>query len=74
MFLSDIAKEFRYIKNAWRNHAMHAHTKYTMAEARSIFQHVGGLMKALYKASLVEERENYDGSDEYYDGINGELQ
>jgi hypothetical protein len=44
---ADVAKEFRYFKNAWRNHAMHAREKYTLFEAKGIFQHVSGFMEAL---------------------------
>ena len=51
---ADVAKEFRYLKNAWRNHAMHAREKYTSSEAKGIFQHVSGLMKALEEAGIKE--------------------
>jgi hypothetical protein len=37
---SDIAKEFRYLKNAWRNHVMHIRQKYDFEEALGVFRHV----------------------------------
>lgn len=39
-FCSEIAMQFRYIKNAWRNHVMHGRTTYKEKEAREIWWHV----------------------------------
>jgi hypothetical protein len=47
--LGDAAKEFRYIKNAWRNHVMHSRVSYNESEAESILRHVGEFIKALAK-------------------------
>lgn len=41
---SDIAKEFRYLKNAWRNHAMHVRQRYGFEDALSVFAHVKEFM------------------------------
>ncbi len=40
MFYSEIAMQFRYIKNAWRNHVMHSRSEYKEKEAREIWWHV----------------------------------
>ncbi len=42
-----VAKEFRYIKDSWRNHAMHARSRYDFEEAQSIFKHTRELMTEL---------------------------
>ena len=39
-----VGKEFRYVKDAWRNHAMHARSKYTPEEAMTIYGHARELM------------------------------
>lgn len=44
---SDIAKEFRYLKNAWRNHVMHIRHKYDFEEALGVFRHVCEFMQHL---------------------------
>ena len=43
-FYSEAAKDFRYFKNAWRNHAMHARERYDVEEAKPIFEHVKSFM------------------------------
>ena len=40
-FYSEAAKEFRYFKDAWRNHVMHARVSYEQDEAARIMAHVG---------------------------------
>lgn len=37
---SETAMQFRYIKNAWRNHVMHSRTDYDEKDAREIWWHV----------------------------------
>ena len=39
-FSSEIALELRYMKNAWRNHVMHARMDYDETQAREIWWHV----------------------------------
>jgi hypothetical protein len=46
-FYSEAVKEFRYFKDAWRNHVMHACTRYTAQEARKIMEHVQDFMQHL---------------------------
>jgi hypothetical protein len=54
-FLSGAAKEFRYIKDAWRNHVMHAHEHYDSTEARSILDHVKALVQHLAENGMKEQ-------------------
>ena len=55
-FYSEIAMQLRYIKNAWRNHVMHARSIYDEKDSREIWWHV---KRTLEKASdeLEEELE-----------------
>ena len=53
-FYSEAAKDFRYFKNAWRNHAMHAHEHYDPSEERLILEHVGAFMGHLAESGLQE--------------------
>ena len=46
-FFSEAAAHFRLIKNAWRNHAAHARTKYTDEEAKEIYESVRAFMRHL---------------------------
>lgn len=46
-FYSEAARHFFYLKNAWRNHAMHAKDKYTEAQADEILGHVASFLKHL---------------------------
>ncbi len=48
MLYSEIAMQFRFIKNAWRNHVMHSRTDYSEKEAREIWWHV---KRSIEKAS-----------------------
>jgi hypothetical protein len=54
-FYSEAAKDFRYFKDAWRNHAMHFHEHYEAAEARSILDHVKTFMEHLAANGLREK-------------------
>ena len=46
-FFAEAATHFRMIKNAWRNHAMHAKDKYTDEEAEKIYESVNSFMRHL---------------------------
>ncbi len=46
-FYSDIAIQFDYFKNAWRNHVMHFRRSYDSDEAHTILIHVRDFMLAL---------------------------
>ena len=54
-FYSEAAKDFRYFKNAWRNHAMHVREHYDAPEARSILDHVKTFMIHLADNGLMEQ-------------------
>ena len=45
--LSAAAVQFRYFKDAWRNHSTHSRAWYDEFVARSIFNHVGQFMQEL---------------------------
>jgi len=47
-----VAKEFRYIKDSWRNHAMHSRSRYDFDEAKTIYSHTREFMNEL--ASLLK--------------------
>ena len=53
-FFSGAASHFRLIKNAYRNHAMHARSKYTEEEAEDIYDSVRSFMRHL-SGRLSEE-------------------
>jgi hypothetical protein len=46
-FYSEAAKEFRYFKDAWRNHVSHSREKYGDAEAYRVLIHVRDFMQHL---------------------------
>lgn len=48
-FYAEAATHFRFAKNGWRNHVMHARSKYTPEEADDIYRSVKGLMRHLSK-------------------------
>jgi|SRR5579862_7197 len=50
---SEIAMQLRYIKNAWRNHVMHARSVYNEKDARDIWWHVKRMLESA--ASDLEE-------------------
>jgi hypothetical protein len=45
--LSEAATQFRYFKDAWRNHAFHARVSYDERDARSVYGHVRAFMETL---------------------------
>ncbi len=53
-FYSGAAKDFRYFKDAWRNHAMHHRERYDTEEAKSILVHVKTFMVQLADGGLKE--------------------
>ena len=46
-FFAEAATHFRFIKNGWRNHAMHLKDKYTDEEAEAIYGSVRSFMRHL---------------------------
>lgn len=46
-FYSEAALQFRYFKNAWRNHVMHVRDSYDEQRAEAIFDHVKQFMQHL---------------------------
>ena len=44
-FLSEAAKEFRYFKDAWRNHTAHGRAQYDENDARKVLIHVRDFME-----------------------------
>ncbi len=46
-FYSEAFVEFGHLKDAWRNHAMHARDKYDAERAENVMNHVGALMRHL---------------------------
>lgn len=46
-WMAEAATQFRFIKNAWRNHAMHARAGYGDAQAREIYNSVGAFLRQL---------------------------
>lgn len=53
-FYSAAAKDFRYFKNAWRNHSMHYREHYDAGEAKSIMEHVRTFTVHLAENGLTE--------------------
>jgi hypothetical protein len=53
-FLSGAAMQFRWFKDAWRNHVMHGRDIYDPGKAFSIFDHVREFMQALAEGGLTE--------------------
>jgi hypothetical protein len=53
-FYSQAATHFMFLKDAWRNHIMHARDVYDEGRALSIFSHVRELMQALVEGGLKE--------------------
>jgi hypothetical protein len=48
-FYSEAAAQFRYFKDAWRNHVSHARENYDLLQAESILSHVREFMQDLAK-------------------------
>ena len=46
-FYSELAVQFRYFKDAWRNHVCHQREKYDLHQAQSIYTHVCDFMERL---------------------------
>jgi hypothetical protein len=51
---SEAAKQFRYFKDAWRNHVAHSRETYGPEQALSIMRHVREFMNDLAKMGLTE--------------------
>lgn len=46
-FYSEVAAQFRFLKDAYRNYAMHVHETYDETDAREIYNHVSSVMRHL---------------------------
>jgi hypothetical protein len=46
---AEVGTHFRFVKNAWRNHAVHPNAHYDEMQARTIFENTKALMKQLAK-------------------------
>ena len=46
-FFAEAATHYRFVKNAWRNRAMHGRDKYTEEEAKDIYDSVRSFMRHL---------------------------
>ena len=46
-FCSETASQFRYLKDAWRNHSMHAKAFYNSNQAQSVWIHTKAFMESL---------------------------
>jgi hypothetical protein len=46
-FYAPACQEFRYFKDAWRNHAMHSRTRYNPSETKRVLDHVIDFIKHL---------------------------
>lgn len=57
-WMAEAATQFRFIKNAWRNHAMHARATYDDAQAREMYNSVGGFLRQM----AVHLREESSGA------------
>lgn len=53
-FWSEVAKEFGYFKDGWRNHVAHARTFYDEHSALSVLNHTRAFMAGLAAAGLKE--------------------
>lgn len=53
-FYGEIAMQLRCIKNAWRNHVMHARKDYNEEQARAIWWHVKRTVEFAYEGELEE--------------------
>jgi hypothetical protein len=51
---SQVANNFMFFKDAWRNYTAHARGKYTEDEADSIYRNVRSFMQGLAKMGLQE--------------------
>lgn len=52
-FYSEAAKEFRYFKDAWRNHVAHSRERYDERQAKRILEHVRDFMEHI--AARIKE-------------------
>ncbi len=53
-FYSEAATNFRYFKNAWRNHVMHVRDNYTERDAKKIMEHVTSFLNVLASGGIRE--------------------
>jgi hypothetical protein len=55
-FCSEAASQFRYFKDAWRNHVAHSRASYDSREAFAIWEHTRDFMCSIAKR-LAEKEE-----------------
>jgi hypothetical protein len=53
--LSGLASQFRYFKDAWRNHVSHSHESYDEREASNVWHHVKTFMEQMAEISSPEQ-------------------
>lgn len=53
-FLAQAATDFRYFKDAWRNHVMHGRDRYTEREAKKIMESVADFMLTLSREGFEQ--------------------
>ena len=51
--LSLLASQFRYFKDAWRNHVSHSHENYDERDANNVWHHVKTFMEQMTSISSV---------------------
>jgi hypothetical protein len=54
-FLSEAAANFRYFKDAWRNHVSHSRAVYDSIDAKRVMDHVIDFMQQLAKRISTDE-------------------
>jgi hypothetical protein len=55
-FYSEVACEFMFFKDAWRNHVMHGREEFDPERAKNVYEHVCEFMKRLARGGLTEHR------------------
>jgi hypothetical protein len=58
-FYSEAATNFQYLKDAWRNHAVHPRQTYDELQAETIWHHVSAFMRVLTANELTDNEEPY---------------
>ena len=48
-YYSECASQFRYFKDAWRNHIAHMRENYSQSQARTVLSHVQEFMECLFR-------------------------
>jgi hypothetical protein len=56
-FYSEVATQFMFFKEAWRNHVMHGRSEYDSERAKSIYDHVCSFMQRIAECGLKEPQQ-----------------